>query len=557
MTEDTGNGRKPSRRVRRPMDLLLTISAMCAFAVLFAVIHGLPAGSDELSSDVTRAMRAIPYWLTVGGALISLVGSFALVLLGLSALLRREARGALNAAVAAAVAAVASMMASLVWNGQHGELDRIVLHGSNPSIFVYDCAFVASLTGSDLMRRGRWTRRSVLSVTALLLLDVASRALAPLALPVALLGGLIVGWSVRWLLGTAATRLTAAQIANCLGGPDVSFRRLHETAGSAGARLSGQLGDGTRVEVLIAGRDTRGSGLAPRLWSLIRLRPVAAGPPSLSSRSRLERLALSSCLAERREVLVPRVVAMRELEADTLVLATTQPRGRHPRDGEAPEDIAQLFSALRLLHDAGVAHRDLRAQSLLLVDGAAGFSSLDSAQPGASDLVQRLDVTQLLTTAARCSSPAVAIKALREAYEPADESAIAAVLQPIALAPWGWSEMRAAKACVNEMRLELAGPDADRPETSLERFRWRTVLSAVALVAAAFILVGQLSKVDLAGTLAHASLAWCGVALVASAFGNVALPRTWRRSSRSTCPSGEAPPSSSPRPLSALRCPRP
>jgi uncharacterized membrane protein YbhN (UPF0104 family) len=522
MTEETGNDRKHSRRVRRPMDLFLTVSALCSLAVVLVVIHGLPAGSGELSNDLTRAVRSVPHWLTVGGALVTLVGSFALVPVALSALLRREARGALNAAVAASAATVLSLMASLIWNSQRGALDRIVLHGSNPSILVYDCAFLAFLTGSDLVRRGRWTRWCVLSGTALLAFDVASGALAPLALPISLLGGLFVGWLVRWLLGTAATRLTAARIITSLGAADVSLCELHETAGSRGARLTGQLRDATPVEVLIASRDTRGSGLTRRVWSFVRLRPVAAGRPSLSSRSRLERWALSSCLAERGGVLVPRVLAMRELEADTLVLVTTPPTGRPPHEGEEPGDIARLFSALRLLHDAGVAHRDLRSRSLVLVDGAAGFFSLDSAQPGASDLVQRLDVTQLLTTAARCSSPAIAIKALREAYKPVDESAIAAVLQPLALAPWGWSEMRAAKGCLNEMRLELVGPDAELPETSLERFRWRTVLSAVALVAAAFVLVGQLSKVDLAGALAHASLPWCAVALVASAVGNVA-----------------------------------
>jgi uncharacterized membrane protein YbhN (UPF0104 family) len=82
--------------------------------------------------------------------------------------------------------------------------------------------------------------------------------------------------------------------------------------------------------------------------------------------------------------------------------------------------------------------------------------------------------------------------------------------------------MRAAKGCLAEMRRELVGRDAELPELSLERFHWRTVLTAVALVAAAFLLVGQLSRVNLAGALAHASLAWCAVALVASAIGNVA-----------------------------------
>ena len=41
--------------------------------------------------------------------------------------------------------------------------------------------------------------------------------------------------------------------------------------------------------------------------------------------------------------------------------------------------------------------------------------------------------------------------------------AVAAVMQPIALAPWGWSAMRDARGCLNEVRKELLGPDAAVP----------------------------------------------------------------------------------------------
>ncbi|MGH9170212.1 MAG: lysylphosphatidylglycerol synthase domain-containing protein [Acidimicrobiales bacterium] len=514
------NGTSPPARVRRPLDLLLALAALVALALLVTAVHGLPAGGREVSGDVTKAAGAIPHALTVAGAFLALVAALLLALLALNTLLRRAPQAALDAAVAAVLAAAASLLASLIWNNQHGELGGLVLNGANPTGLVYACAFVAFLVGSDLVRRGRWTRWCALGAVALFIFSVASRSLAPLAAPLALAEGLFFGWAVRWALGTVATRPSTDELAAGLR-PEVSVVQLREVAGSR-SRLEGELSDGTSIEVRIADRDTRGSGIARRVWSLVRLRSVLAGHPVLSSRARLERVSLASLLADPRGVVVPKVLVLRELQNDTLVLVTTRPAGRHPSKGESPEDVATMFTALRLLHDAGLAHRDLRPQNLVLGSGSAGFSSLDKVQPGAGDLARRLDVAQLLTTAAQCSSPAVAVRALRDAYEPADEVAIGSVLQPIALAPWGWSEMRAARDCVAEMRKELVGSNVEPVEPALERFRWRTVVTTTAVIAAAFIFVGQLSKVNLAGALGHANLAWCAAALAASALGNVA-----------------------------------
>ena len=171
-----------------------------------------------------------------------------------------------------------------------------------------------------------------------------------------------------------------------------------------------------------------------------------------------------------------------------------------------------------MLHDAGIAHRDLRAGNLIIDRGMCGFSSLDAALPAAGELVRRLDVAQLLTTLAGLLSAAEAVEAFRTGYEPEDESAFIATLQPIALAPWGWSAMRDARRCLADVRSEIAGTDERTPPiTRLERFRWRTVASTIALTIIAFLFVGEFSKVNLLGALRHANLGWFAVALLGSA----------------------------------------
>jgi len=79
------------------------------------------------------------------------------------------------------------------------------------------------------------------------------------------------------------------------------------------------------------------------------------------------------------------------------------------------------------------------------------------------------------------------------------------------------AQMRAAQASLNEVRNELLGPGGVVPTARLERFRWRTVLTAIALTVAAYLLIGELSGADILGTLSHANPGWFAVAVLGSA----------------------------------------
>src|SRR6202042_345481 len=132
--------------------------------------------------------------------------------------------------------------------------------------------------------------------------------------------------------------------------------------------------------------------------------------------------------------------------------------------------------------------------------GRAGFCSLDEAEPGSGDLTRRLDLVQGLATVAPSCGPADAVTALRAGYGPVDQAAVAAVVQPVALTPWGWRAARAAAGSLSQIRHQLLGDSETAPPAlRLERFRWRTVLTAIALTVAGCLLVGQISGVDVLG----------------------------------------------------------
>ena len=514
--EGAGRG---AGRVRRPADLLFAVLSLAVVALVVGSIHALPLGSTELADDVSAWLHHIPRWLSFGAEVVSGVGWFVLAVIALAVLIRREWRDARNAAAAGLAGAAAAIVASAVWRAENSAVAHAVLHGSNPSIFVVDTAFVAFVVGTDLTRRSHWSRWWPCAVAALLVSGLAVGTLTPFAVVIVLFGGLLAGWAIRWLLGAASVLPGPAELAAWLRSQGAAVRDL---AADGRARLAGTLADGTRIQARLYGRDTRGSGLARRLWALARLQPAAAGHIAISSRTRLDQVALACGLARQAGVTCPSVLLFGQMPGETLVLVTTVPPGPPLDAGVSVTDAALLFASLRALHRSGIAHRDLRPENLLVSGKSAGFRSLDAAVPAASELARRLDLGQALATLAPAVGAPGAISALSEGYGPVDARALAGVLQPGALAPWGWRAMRASQACLTEVRNELLGPGTDVPPARLERFRWRTVVSAVGLTVAAYLLVGQVSGADIPGTLSRANPGWFALAILASAVTYVA-----------------------------------
>jgi len=504
-------------RVRRPADLLLAVFSFLIVAATLSSIKTLPLGSTEVADDVSSWVLHIPRWLSYSAAVAVGVTCFVLVVVALIVLAPREWRDARNAAAAGLAGAVSAIVASIVWRAGHGAIEHAVLHGSNPSIFVADTAFVAFVVGTDLARRSRWKRWWAWSGVVLLLSGLAVGTLTPFAAVIATFGGLLVGWVVRWLLGAASVLPGTAELTEWLTGQGVAAAELSIIDPQSRARLEGTAKDGTKISVHLSGRDTRGSGLARRLWSVVRLRPAVAGHLALSSRTQLKQLALACFLAQRAGAPGPAPLLLGEMPGETLVLVTTIPDGAPGIEGVSAAGAASLFESLRRLHDAGVAHHDLRPDSVVMSGDIAEFRSLDAAEAGASELARRLDLAQALTTLAQAVGPAGAVTAMRTGYGPVDQAAVAAVLQPVALAPWGWRAVRAASGSLNEIRHELLGDRAALPTPRLERFRWRTVLTAVALTVAAYLLIGEISGVDVLGTLSSANPGWLAVAVLGSA----------------------------------------
>jgi len=507
--------RRRARRVRRPADLLVGIVAIASVAIMLAFAHGAPIGARELTGDVSSWLtRNIPRGPALALVALIILGCLALGCVAIVTLLRTDVRDLRNALVAAVLGTAIAAVCVIEWHGHRSGVATAMLHGTNPTVLISTAAFMAFLTGTDLTRRPRWSRWCAVAVVLLPLSEMAVRDVTLFAMVAAPVGGWGIGLLTRWALTAGSVRPPSAVVTAWLQRTGVPVSKLVGTGGQG--RFEGRLEGGGTITVLLANRDTRGSGIIRRLWQAVRLRDSSFGAVFTSSRTQLEHQALASYVAAGIGVVAPRVLLLAEMPPETLVLVIERPQGSPPTADSTPTQLANLFGALRMLHDAGVAHRDLRAENLIVCNNDSGFYSMERAQPGASELTRRLDIAQALTTLVSIGGAPAAVEAFRAGYRPEDDPAVAAILQPIALAPWGWAAMRSAKGYLAEARAELAVPDTLGAPMKLERFRWRTVLSAVGLTVAGYVLVGQLSKVNLIGAFAAMIPGWFAVAVAAS-----------------------------------------
>ena len=510
-------------RVRRTFDAIEAIGGLVVAGIVVLGCHYLPVGAEELTKQVVNLASHLPRVFVFVCAVVAALATIGLFVAITATLIRRRPRDGINAIVAGAGAALVGIGLVTAWHAFPGGISNAMLHDTDGSTFARDAILVALVTGSDTVRYSGWGRYCVGILTALVVTGVALNELTLLGAVVSVAGGISVGAFVRWTLRTTVRRPSTQSLVIGLRRAGVNVTSLERAVPEA-RELTGLLADGRPIVLKVAGREVHGAGVARRIWSLVRLRGAALGPQPISMRSALETEALASMMASNTGVLAPRVLLLAHFEPDTLVLARERLDSPELDASATVDQVEELFRSLRRLHEIGVAHRDLRRQNLVceLGDDAeasrVGFRSLESAVVGAGELVRRLDLAQLLISVALLIGAERAVASMRAGYEPADEAAIAAVLQPVALTSWGWTEMRAARTCLSDVRRELIGEgSAGIAETRLERFRFRTVAAVIALVVAAFILVGQLSRVNLIGALRSADWTWFLIALVGSA----------------------------------------
>jgi glycosyltransferase 2 family protein len=220
----------------------------------------------------------------------------------------------------------------------------------------------------------------------------------------------------------------------------------------------------------------------------------------------------------------PRLRAALRVGPEAAAIATTHHDGTTLADLPEPTDqlLGRVFDAVLKLHRRRVTHRSLTADRILLTgrgDETVMLLDPSGGDVAASDLQLRLDLSQLTATVALLVGPERAASIARQKLGQLTVSSLVPLLQPVVLHRSTRMSLRKRKELLPALRKRLIGtvPQADVPPVQLERIRIRSVLTLVATIFAAYIVLGQLGSKHFGSVLKHSDWTWVLVALALSA----------------------------------------
>ncbi len=306
--------------------------------------------------------------------------------------------------------------------------------------------------------------------------------------------------------------------------------------------------DGRHLDLLVFDGDRQVVGMITRLWRSLRLRGLE-GRSALSLRQATERAALLSYAASAAGVRTPQLLSIAEAEDSMLLLQESTgdavPLSDLQTDQIDDDVLHAIWAQLQLAHSAGIAHRALTSDVILVERGPAGprvwLTAWEQGDVASSELARRMDTTQLVALLALRVGAERAVDSAAEVLPAGDIEAIGPLLQTVALPRLTREEMRAHKEVLAELRSALVArlPEADVHPEQLVRFGARTLLTIVLTIVAGFAILAFVNVAEIGPVLAASDwrysalaaalgmLTLLGAALAFVAFSPVKLP-VWR-----------------------------
>ena len=525
-------------RVRLPADALRCMVQCAEIALLVGLGLLAHATVKGIEQNVVGASHLAERKLLSG--LLGLIGDaahIALLLLPLALavllLVHRQPRRLTEAVgtggVAVAVVAVVNWLLRQPAASQlYGALTLSASHGRVPVLDGYLAGLAAYVTVIGLSGRRRWRTAYWTALGFYLLASLANPKNAHvtlLSLLITLLIGSAIGSGLRYAFGSASGRPTAADIAAALSAVDApvtAMRRIAD-ARTETRRYAATVQGGTQRDVTVFDRDQQAADALYRLYRRIRLKTQVSRSGPLTVEGAVERRALLTYAVEDAGVGTPRLRALIRVGPEAAVLANEHADGATlaELDGQLNDDqLRRVWDAVLRLHRHRVTHRKLTADHILFTrpggnPGEDGQGQILLLEPGdgdvaASDLQLRLDRVQLLAEMALAVGPDRAGDLAAEKLSSDELAAIVPLLQPVALHRTTRMELRQRKDVLPGLRKRLLGAaaESEAPPVQLERIRPRTLITLVAGVVAAYILIGQLSTASLGTVLHKADPSW-------------------------------------------------
>jgi glycosyltransferase 2 family protein len=510
---------EPGRRNRRTIDGVLVAAAAVVVGLEAVAARSASATDEEIGHAFATLLGWAPgLWRVV--ILIALALGVAIVV---EALFRRRWQLVRDVLVALLLASVAACALARIVHADWLplELDPLSQWGF-PELRIAWVVAVISVAQPELVRPAR--------VLAVWLVGLASLGVLALeiALPAGVLAGLALGLGsgalVRIVLGSPLGAPPIARVSAALGslGVHVTDLVFAERQAIGATEYFAHSQDGGALKVRVLGRDAQDTQRVARRWLLLAYRDPPRSVP-IGRLEQVEHEALTTLMAARAGVRVPDVVTAGLGPEGDAVLVTRQPDVRPLELAGADEVsdglLAELLRQVARLHDAGISHGRLNLGNVIVVDGRPMLVDLSAATLGAPQSALDMDVAELLVA---CSVLIGPDRALRQAVDAGWTDSIVRVLpylQRGALTPHLRDLARTHEVDLKKLRAAAAAAaGTQEPEIApLRRVRLKDVLTMVALVVAAYVLITRLAEIGfdtIARELGDAEVAWVVVALI-------------------------------------------
>ena len=512
------------KRIRRPLDLARFVVAVALASGTISLGYFATSTTAGLDTDIESGAALLPSLIVLILNVISGIGSLGLPIAGsINLILRRRFRQLFDALVAMFLTVSALSVASIVMGNFDNTRLLVAMAGStsnlNQSTAPILGGILAFITVARLMGRRPWNVLSSVVMVSLVSVTVLSGGIALAGIGFSLAVGWAIGLLTRYVLGTSTTRPSGAAVAAALarGGYPVTQLRIAQFT-SRGRRYLATTRSGDTLRVTVLDRDLEGAGLVNAAWTSLRLRDEP-GKGAFNLRKSVEHAALIAYAAQVAGAPVARLVLSTEVGPDSCALVHQQIPGTpfEELDDITDSELDGAWRAIRTLHDHQMSHRALSGRHLLRgSDDATWLLGIDQGSIAASDVAMRLDLAELLCSLAMLTSVNRSVASARRVLGSEAIARALPALQPVALSARTRKELRKNKGMIIALRdaiVELR-PDADTEQIQLQRITPRTLILIVAGTIAGYVLLAQLTSVDLATLFSTANWSW-----VLAAFG--------------------------------------
>jgi uncharacterized membrane protein YbhN (UPF0104 family) len=526
-------------RIRQRPDLIRLLLESLLIVLLVALGKIGVHTTSGLESDLhSGAAFAPPFVLSGIMVLTNVVLAVVPIGLAIERLVRGHGTGVADAVLAAALACGLASGFNLVTTSSSApdwlrtELTRHLNSGTTEPLHVFLATVIAFLTvlgfnDRPTLRTFTWICVAIYDTATLM-----SGGSALIGLIVTFFVGRAAGFAWRYARGVVNERPTGQAVLAALAGAGcdpVYVSWLGESDYTR--RYEVGCADDRRLDISVLDRDRQTVRLLDRVYRRIRLRGPAQRRNLFSLRRTVDQAALLSYALAKAGIDTPKLVAVRELSADSMMLAYEHVPARRLDELAAAEFTDELLAAVwRTVRSLGrnqIAHRRLSLDSILVDEGGRiWLAGLRSGEIAADELQHLLDIAETMTALALKAGPERTVRIGADVLGEDRISAALPLLQSILLTRTTRIAVRKTKGVLRGLREAILAMRPQAPITEpvkLERLKPRTVLVATIGFFAVYALMLEIAKADTASghgiwqQLSAASPWWLLVAVAAAA----------------------------------------